>query len=95
MLSLLFIGEPAVQTEMKHGLEDLVKKLTKHLEDLKAQMQEQKEINADLEKERDFLRRRIEQLEVDVERGDAANQNLDALRNQLQGKSFTASVSNF
>ena len=79
---------------MKHGLEDVVKKLTKHLEDLKAQMKEQKEINAGLEKKRDFLRRRIEQLEDDVERADATNQNLDVFRNQLQGKSYTALVSN-
>ena len=86
--SQLFTGEPAVQTEMKHGLEELVKKLTKHLEDLKAQMKEQKGINAALEKERDLLRRKIEQLEDDVERADATNQNVDGLRNQLRGKSF-------
>eukprot|EP00795_Rhopilema_esculentum_P010644 gene10644-19386_t len=82
----LKMGEPVVQKEMKHGLEDVVKKLTQHLEDLKSQMIRQKEVNSDLAKERDFLLRKVEQLEDDaVQRGVGENELVN-LRNQLLDK---------
>ena len=71
---------------MKHGLEDVVKKLTRHLEDLKSQMKKQKVVNSDLAKERDFLLRKVEHLEDGaVQRGVGENELVN-LRNQLLGK---------
>ena len=71
---------------MKQGLEEMVKKLTDHCEDLKRQMLNQKKLNNDLSKERDFLKRKIEQLEDDVGRAYENIDDVDGIRNNLIGR---------
>lgn len=70
---------------MKQGLEDVVKKLTSHCEGLKAQIRDQKKLNDDVAKERDFLKGKAEQLEADVDRFYNDKDELDGIRNRLVG----------
>ena len=70
---------------MKQGLEDLVKNLTKHLEELRVQMKEQKKTNANLEKEKGFLLRKVEQLEADMGQLGALQGDAEEFARQLRG----------
>ena len=79
------LGEANVQQEMKQNLEGMIEKLTAHCNDLKQQMQMQEKHRNDLVKERDFLERKVEQLEDDVRRANERIDDADGIRSSLTG----------
>ena len=79
------LGEANVQQEMKQNLEDVIEKLTAHCDDLKQQMKKQEKLNNDLANERNFLKRKVEQLEGDVKRANENFDDVDGIRISLIG----------
>ena len=70
---------------MKQGLESMIEKLTNYCEELKQQMQKQEKLNNGLVKERDSLKRKIEELEDEIDKAYKSVDDIDGIRINLVG----------